>query len=207
MLACLPAKLPSKGLLLPCERDARAPSTRCAGNAGVPPAMPTAREKTYPHQGGDRGDEGNTARLPAHASAGGNRPCRSDSVPNRCTLTRRGVGTHGDAPCLALTPSPSPTAWARGAARGHVWSAEALASACAEASLPHSIIPLSRLAQRGRFFLAQLAWRARRPRSQRCACWERERLARMKAETPCSATPRAGTPAKKPTPLSPCQGG
>ena len=30
--------------------------------------------------------------------------------------------------------------------------------------------------QRGRFFLAQLAWRARRPRSQRCACWERERL-------------------------------
>jgi uncharacterized protein with HEPN domain len=40
---------------------------------------------------------------------------------------------------LALTPSPSPTAWARGAARGHVWSAEALASACAEAPLPHSI--------------------------------------------------------------------
>ncbi len=50
--------------------------------------------------------------------------------------------------------------------------------------------------QRGRFFLARLAWRARRPRSQRRACWERERLARMTAEMPCSATPRAGTPAK-----------
>ena len=35
---------------------------------------------------GDTGGEGNTARLPAHASAGENRPCRSDSVPNRCTL-------------------------------------------------------------------------------------------------------------------------
>jgi hypothetical protein len=46
------------------------------------------------------------------------------------------------------------------------------------------------------FFLARLAWRAGRPRSQRRACWERERLARMKAETPCSATLRAGTPAK-----------
>jgi hypothetical protein len=56
--------------------------------------------------------------------------------------------------------------------------------------------------QRGRFFLARLAWRAGRPRSQRRACWERERLARMVAEMPCSATPRAGTPAKKPTPLS-----
>jgi hypothetical protein len=48
LLACLPAKLPSKGLLLPCERDARAPSTRCAGNAGVPPAIPTTREKNLP---------------------------------------------------------------------------------------------------------------------------------------------------------------
>jgi len=35
---------------------------------------------------GDKGGEGKKARLPAHASAGGNRPCRSDSVPNRCTL-------------------------------------------------------------------------------------------------------------------------
>ena len=47
MRACLLAALPSKGFLPPCERDARAPSTRCAGNAGVPPALPTVREKTY----------------------------------------------------------------------------------------------------------------------------------------------------------------
>ena len=46
------------------------------------------------------------------------------------------------------------------------------------------------------FCLARLAWRAGRPRSQRRACWERERLARMATEMPCSATPRAGTPAK-----------
>ena len=55
----------------------------------------------------------------------------------------------GRARFFALTPSPSPTLWERGAARGHVWSAEALASAWAEASLPHSIIPLSRLAGEG----------------------------------------------------------
>jgi hypothetical protein len=48
-----------------------------------------------------------------------------------------------------LTPSPSPTSWERGAARGHVWRAEASASAWAEASLPHSIIPLARLRERG----------------------------------------------------------
>jgi len=46
--ARLPVEPPSKAFLLPCERDARAPSTRCAGNAGVPPAIPTTREKTYP---------------------------------------------------------------------------------------------------------------------------------------------------------------
>ena len=46
--ACLLAEPPSRAFLLPCERDARAPSPRCAGNAGVPPATPTAREKTYP---------------------------------------------------------------------------------------------------------------------------------------------------------------
>ena len=68
----------------------------------------------------------------------------------------RGVGAHGSAPasqtgsrCFALTPSPSFTAWARGAARGPVWSAEASASAWAEASLPHSTIPLSRRAREG----------------------------------------------------------
>ena len=33
------------------------------------------------------------------------------------TLWARGVGAHGGAPFLALTPSPSPTAWERGAAR------------------------------------------------------------------------------------------
>ena len=55
----------------------------------------------------------------------------------------------GRARFFALTPSPSPTLWERGAARGHVWSAEALASAWAEASLPHSIIPLSRKAGEG----------------------------------------------------------
>jgi hypothetical protein len=46
------------------------------------------------------------------------------------------------------------------------------------------------------FFLARLARRAGRPRSQRRACWERERLARMAVKMPCSATPQAGTPAK-----------
>jgi len=50
--ACLLAALPSRALLPPCERDARAPSTRDAGNAGVPPAMPTVRGKTYPFKGG-----------------------------------------------------------------------------------------------------------------------------------------------------------
>ena len=46
--ACLLAEPPNRVFLTPCERDARAPSTRNAGNAGVPPAIPTAREKTYP---------------------------------------------------------------------------------------------------------------------------------------------------------------
>jgi hypothetical protein len=48
LLVCLPVKLPSKVFLLPCERDARAPSTRCAENAGVSPAIPTAQEKNLP---------------------------------------------------------------------------------------------------------------------------------------------------------------
>ena len=52
-------------------------------------------------------------------------------------------------PLFALTPSPSPTMWERGAARGHVWSAEAAASAWTEAALPHSIIPLARPAGEG----------------------------------------------------------
>ena len=52
MRACMLAALPSRAFPPPCERDARAPSTRDAGNAGVPPAMPTAREKTYPFERG-----------------------------------------------------------------------------------------------------------------------------------------------------------
>jgi hypothetical protein len=53
--ACLLAEPPNRVFLSPCERDARAPSTRNAGNAGVPPAIPTAREKTYPFKGGWEG--------------------------------------------------------------------------------------------------------------------------------------------------------
>jgi hypothetical protein len=55
LLVCLPVGLPSEAFLLPCGRDARAPSTRDAGNAGVPPAIPTAREKTYPFKPCGRG--------------------------------------------------------------------------------------------------------------------------------------------------------
>ena len=54
-------------------RDAR----RCALQR-VPP-LPPAGE-------GDKGGEGNTARLPVHACAGKNSPCFKDFVPNRCTL-------------------------------------------------------------------------------------------------------------------------
>jgi hypothetical protein len=54
LLARLPVEPPSKAFLLPCERDAPTPSTRCAGNAGVPPANPTTREKTYPFKPGVR---------------------------------------------------------------------------------------------------------------------------------------------------------
>ena len=46
--ACLLAALPSSASLPSCERAARAPSTRDAGNAGVSPALPTAREKPTP---------------------------------------------------------------------------------------------------------------------------------------------------------------
>ena len=43
---------------------------------------------------GDKGGEGNTARLPVHACAGENSPCFKDFVPNRCTLISllKGVG-------------------------------------------------------------------------------------------------------------------
>ena len=46
--ACLLAALPSSASLPSFERDARVPSTRAAGNAGVSPALPTAREKPTP---------------------------------------------------------------------------------------------------------------------------------------------------------------
>jgi len=66
--ACLLAALPNRAFLAPCERDARAPSTRDAGNAGVPPAIPTAREKTYPfklpQRGRGAGGEGEKACTP-----------------------------------------------------------------------------------------------------------------------------------------------
>jgi len=49
----------------------------------------------------------------------------------------------GCAFCIALTPSPSPTLWERGAARQRFWSAEASASAsggsCASALHNHSV--------------------------------------------------------------------
>ena len=51
MRACLLAALPNRAFPPPCGRDARVPSTRDAGSAGVPPAMPTAREKNYPFKG------------------------------------------------------------------------------------------------------------------------------------------------------------
>ena len=60
--ACLLAALLSWAFLPPCERDARVPSTRDAGNAGVSPAMPTAREKTYPFE---RARGRNCVSLPA----------------------------------------------------------------------------------------------------------------------------------------------
>ena len=46
--ACLLAELPSRAFLLSCERDARAPSTRDAGNAGVSPACQPREKKPTP---------------------------------------------------------------------------------------------------------------------------------------------------------------
>jgi hypothetical protein len=91
-------------------------------------AFPLSREAGE----GDKGGEGNTARLPVHACAGKNSPCCRDSVPNRRTLVsscrfpplRELIRVHrlsslcaGRTRFFALTPSPSPTQWARGAAR------------------------------------------------------------------------------------------
>ena len=48
MQACPLAALPSRAFLPPCERDARVPSTRDAGNAGVPPACQPREKKPTP---------------------------------------------------------------------------------------------------------------------------------------------------------------
>jgi hypothetical protein len=83
--ACLLAEPPSRAFLPPCERDARAPSPRCAGNAGVPPATPTAREKTYPSNT-NRASEVHqlppSFRFPPLRE--GNRERRAYSVPPAC---------------------------------------------------------------------------------------------------------------------------
>ena len=57
---------------------------RGVGARGSAPcsAFPLSREAGE----GDKGGEGNTARLPVHACAGKNSPCCRDSVPSRCTL-------------------------------------------------------------------------------------------------------------------------
>jgi hypothetical protein len=69
--ACLLAEPPNRVFLSPCERDARAPSTRNAGNAGVPPAIPTAREKTYPFKNLPRGRGRSRDSLPARGEGWG----------------------------------------------------------------------------------------------------------------------------------------
>ena len=63
---------------------------RSVGAHGGAPcsAFPLSREAGE----GDKGGEGNTARLPVHACGGKNSPCFKDFVPNRCTLTRPNGG-------------------------------------------------------------------------------------------------------------------
>ena len=89
MQACPLAALPSRAFLPPCERDARIPSTRGAGNAGVPPALPTAREKTYPFKpaGSPRFARGNARGAPTRfpLRAGGTLG-RGSSTPVFCEL-------------------------------------------------------------------------------------------------------------------------
>ena len=90
--ACLLAALPSRALPPPCGRDARAPSTRNAGNAGVPPAMPTAREKPTPLRRGTKGVRAIQRACPFTVALEINSPCFKDFVPNRCTLIREPAG-------------------------------------------------------------------------------------------------------------------
>ena len=66
-------------------RQGRFPRTSVNGQArlfALTPFVPLSREAGE----GDKGGEGNTARLPVHACAGKNSPCCRDSVPSRCTL-------------------------------------------------------------------------------------------------------------------------
>ena len=80
-----------------CFWSAEAPASAWA-EASLPHSIiPLSR----PAGEGDKGGEGNTARLPVHARAGKNSPRFKDFVPNRCTLTRPYGGCH---PLTFATP-------------------------------------------------------------------------------------------------------
>jgi hypothetical protein len=80
-----------------CFWSAEAPASAWA-EASLPHSIiPLSR----PAGEGDKGGEGNTARLPVHACAGKNSPRFKDFVPNRCTLTRPYGGRH---PLTFATP-------------------------------------------------------------------------------------------------------
>jgi len=72
----------------------------------------------------------------------------SDGAPLRETIPTdsRNLVWQAVARFVALTPSPSPTLWERGAARQRFWSAEALASAACGSGASALHIPLSRRA-------------------------------------------------------------
>ena len=98
--ACLLAALPGRAFLPPCERDARAPGTRDAGNAGVPPAMPTAREKTYPSKEGREWGDSACENPPSRAP----NECGWCTLVNSCKVPRFARGTAA----ARLPGSPSP---------------------------------------------------------------------------------------------------
>jgi hypothetical protein len=117
--ACLLAEPPNRVFLSPCGRDARVPSTRDAGSAGVPPAMPTAREKTYPFKvspsPAGRAGEGERAAPLSHQVGEGlgvrakKRVCSPRSEPKCCTLIRpEGGGGRLSTPAA----SPQSARWA-----------------------------------------------------------------------------------------------
>ena len=65
-------------------------------------------------------------------------------------MKARDVRAHGGAPaCSALTPSPSPTAWERGACIAYFGVLKRQLQQRRKLSRPHSTIPLSRLRERG----------------------------------------------------------